>query len=154
MQVVGVSYFRIKPKTNAMYKIEEEIKVTRFVAFDGAKFDTEAECQHYEGSAFGQLIEQLKDCTLSVKVDSNGKRSYCLVPRTRHDIYVIGQILQMAGKDTACAECYGHLTQLDVTLNCNTVADVNITDLEDYISKRSNGQYIVVSTIKKEEVKC
>ena len=137
-----------------MYKIEEEIKVTRYVAFDGTKFPTEAECQHYEGSAFGQLIEQLKGCILGMKVNSSGQKSYCLVPRTRHDIFVLGQILQMAGKDTACAECYGHLTQLDVTLSCNTVADVNITDLEDYISNRSNGQYTVVSTIKKEEVKC
>lgn len=137
-----------------MQKIEEEITVTRYVAFDGTKFNTETECQHYEGSAFGQLIEQLKNCTLSHYIGDDGQHHYTLVPHTRHDIFVIGQILQMAGKDTACADCYGHLTQLDVTLTCNTVADVHLINLEDYISERSNGQYAVVSTIKKEEVKC
>lgn len=136
-----------------MYKIEKEIKVTRFVAFDGTEFETEAECQHYEGSAFGELMVQLSNSTLSHYIGTDGQHHYILVPRTRHDIYVLGQILQMAGEDTACASCYGHLTQLDVTLGCNTVAAVHLTDIEEYIRERSNGQYTVVSTIKPEEKK-
>lgn len=137
-----------------MRKIDKKTTVTRYVAFDGTEFETEAECKHYEGSAFGQLMQQLKDCILSHYIGYDGRHHYTLVPHTRHDIYLIGQILQMAGEDTQCAECCDHLTQLDITLTCNTVAEVHITNLEEYIKDRSNGQYTVVSTIKKYEVKC
>ena len=131
-----------------MQKIEKEITVTVYVAFDGTEFVTDTECQRYEGSAFGQLMQELQGCILSHYIDHNGSHHYTLVPHTRHDIYLIGQILQMAGEDTQCSECCDHLTQLDVTLNCNVVEGVHITNLEDYILERSNGQYAVVSTIK------
>ena len=134
-----------------MKKIEKEITVTVYVAMDGTEFNTEAECQHYEGSAFGQLMQELKSCILSHYIGDDGRHHYTLVPHTRHDIYVIGQILQMAGEDTQCAECCDHLTQLDVALNCNVVEGAHVTNLEDYILERSDGQYAVLSTIKKEK---
>lgn len=154
MQVVGVSYFRIKPKTETMQKIEKEIKVTLFVAFDGTEFETEAECQHYEGSAFGQLLQQLKECRLGHYLGSDGSECYFLVPHTRHDIFVLGQILKMGGNDKPCAQLCDHLTLLSVHLQCNTVVKAEVTNLEEYIMDMSNGQYIVVGTNKKPEVKC
>lgn len=136
-----------------MQKIEKDIKVIRYMAFDGTEFETEAECQHYEGSAFGELMVQLKNC-LGSYVDRYGRRCIALVPNTRHDIFVLEQILKMAGNNEPCADVYGHLTLLTVTLNCNTVVDADVTNLEDYIKGMSDGQYIVVSTIKKTDVKC
>lgn len=134
-----------------MEKIEKEIKVTRYVAFDGSEFETEAECRHYEGSAFGELVQQLKGCMLAQIEASNRERIIVLVPKTRHDIFVLGQILKMAGSDEPCADVYGHLTQLTVTLDCNTVAEAHVTNIEDYIHRMSNGHYAVVSTIKDAE---
>lgn len=131
-----------------MYKIEKEIKVTRYVAIDGTEFDTEAECQHYEGSAFGQLMQEIKGCILSHYIGNDGRHHYTLVPHTRHDIYVLSQILMMVNDQSHCSECCDHLTQLDVTLNCNIVEEAHVTNLEDYILERSKGQYAVVSPVK------
>ena len=108
------------------------------------------QCRHYEGSAFGELVQQLKGCTLG-SIVARKKRTIVLVPKTRHDIFVLGQILKMAGSDEPCADVYGRLTQLDVTLNCNTVAEAHVTNLEDYIQVLSNGQFAVVSTIEDAE---
>lgn len=131
-----------------MYKIEENIQVTRYVAFDGTKFDTEAECQHYEGSAFGMIMQQLEGCTLDHYRSDSGHQCYTLVPKTRHDIYLLGQILKMAGNEQPCGDMYERLTLLTVRLHCNTVTRADVTNLEDYIMDISNGQFTVVSTIK------
>lgn len=131
-----------------MEKIEKEIKVTRYAAFDGTEFETEAECQNYEGSAFGLLVQQLEKCTLKHFVTGPGQHGYCLVPRTRHDVFVLGQILKMAGNEEPCADLCDHLTLLNVSLECNTVASAEAANLEEYILKVSNGQYAVVSNIK------
>lgn len=131
--------------------IKKEITVTRFVAFDGTEFKIEAECKHYEGSAFGQLIQQLMDCIINTSVLPDGRKCYCLVPKTRHDIFVIGQILKMAGNNEPCADIYDHLSLLTVKLNCNTVEEADVSNLENYIRDISNGQYLVVSNIKKAE---
>lgn len=137
-----------------MQKIEKDIKVTRYVAIDGTEFETEAECLHYEGSAFGQLIEQLKDCIRHHCSRECGWQYYHLVPKTRHDIFVIGQILKMAGNDEPCAEIYDHLSLLAVKLQCNVVVAAEVANLEDYIAEVTNGEYALVSTIKTGEVKC
>ena len=147
---VGIDLHRILIPT-LMQKIEKDIKVTRYVAFDGTEFETEAECRHYEGSAFGELLQQLKDCTLGAYFSPEGHKCYCLLPKTRHDIFVLGQILKMAGNEKPCAEVYDHLTLLTVHIECNTVTFADVTNLEDYIADISNGQFAVVSTIKPAE---
>lgn len=139
-----------------MQKIEKEIKVTRYVAFDGTEFETEAKCQNYEGSAFGKLMQELEGCTLDHYLSDLGYQCFTLVPKTRHDIFVLGQILKMGGNEEPCADVYDHLTLLTVQLHCNMVIQAVVTNLEDYIKDISNGQFCVVSTIKPEEkvVKC
>lgn len=137
-----------------MQKIEKDIKVTRYVAFDGTEFETEAECQNYESSAFGVLLRQLEKCRLGHYLGSDGSQCFFLVPHTRHDIFVLGQILKMGGNDKPCAELCDHLTLLTVHLQCNTVVNADVTNIEEYVKDMSDGQYIVVSTIKKTEVKC
>lgn len=131
-----------------MQKIEKEIKVTRYVAFDGTEFKTDAECRNYEGSAFGKLMQELEGCTIDHYRSDSGHQCYTLVPRTRHDIFVLGQILKMGGNDEPCAGMCDHLTLLTVRLHCNTVTRAEVTNLEDYIKDISNGQFCVVSTIK------
>lgn len=131
-----------------MRKIEKEIKVTRYVAFDGTEFETETACLNYEGSAFGLLIQQLENCIINTSVLPDGRKCYCLVPKTRHDIFVIGQILKMAGKYTPCPDVYEHLSLLTVRLNCNTVEEADVSNLEDYIKEVSDGAFAVVSAIK------
>lgn len=142
--------FLQQTKTLNMKKIEKEIKVTRYVAFDGTEFETEAECQHYEGSAFGQLIEQLNNCILSHQHTPDGNHTYFLVPKTRHDIFVLQQILKMAGIDNPCGEVHDRLTIMSVRLQCNTVESADVADFEAYVNTVTNGQYAVVSTIKEE----
>lgn len=137
-----------------MQKIKKEIEVIRYMAFDGTEFETEAECQHYESSAFGVLLQQLEKCRLGHYIGGDGSQCYFLVPRTRHDIFVLSQILIIAGNDKPCAELCDHLTLLTVHLQCNTVVKADVTNLEEYIMDMSDGQYIVVSTIKKTDVKC
>ncbi len=134
-----------------MKKIEKEITVTRFEAFDGTEFETEQECLNYEGSAFGKKIQELEGCTLGHYIADDGRKCWFLVPHTRHDIFVLGQILKMAGNDDSCADIYGHLTLLSVSLDCNTVATATVENLEDFIRELSNGQYEVVSSVKPSE---
>ena len=136
-----------------MDKIEKEIKVTRYVAFDGTEFETEAECRHYEGSAFALLLQQLKSCCFGGYFSPEGHRCYCLLPKTRHDVFVLSQILALADKKKSCADVYEKLTLLTVHFECNTVAYAEVTNLEDYIADISNGQFCIVSTIKKTEMK-
>lgn len=128
-----------------MQKIEKEITVTRYVAMDGTEFNTEAECLHYEGSAFGQLVEQLKDCTLSHQHTPDGNHTYFLVPKTRHDIFVLQQIMKMAGIDNPCGEVYDRLTILNVRLQCNTVESADVANFEDYVKHVTDGQYSLMS---------
>ena len=136
-----------------MQKIEKEIKVTRYVAFDGTEFETEQECLNNEGSAFGVLMQQLDKCMLGHYLSTDRKQCYCLFPKTRHDIFVLGQIMRLAGNEESCAGVYEHLTLLSVRLKCNTVVSVEITDLEDYIRNISDGQFAVACTVKPEEKK-
>ena len=137
-----------------METIKKEITVTRYVAFDGTEFETEAECLHFEGSSFGELMKQLETCTLSHCVLPDGSHNYFLVPKTRHDIYVLSQVLKMGGIDNPCSELYEHLTLLNVRMSCNTVVKVDAANFEDYVKEVSNGQFCVVSTIKdKKQVK-
>lgn len=132
-----------------MRKIEKEITVTLYEAFDGTEFKTDTACLNYEGSAFGMLLQQLENCILSASVLPDGRKCYCLVPKTRHDIFVIEQIYKMAGKDAPCPNVCEHLSLLTVRLNCNTVEDVDVSNLENYIKEVSDGAFAVVSAIKK-----
>ena len=50
--------------------------------------------------------------------------------------------------DDTCADLYGHLTLLSVSLTCNTVAGATVENLEDFIRDMSNGQFVVVSNVE------
>lgn len=130
-----------------MKKIEKKITVTRYVAYDGTEFETEQECLNYEGSAFGVLIQQLMDCMLSIS-ENAGFVNYHLFPHKRHEIFVIEQILGMAGNHEPCGNLCDHLTLLRVKLRCNTVVSAMAMNIEDDIRDLSNGQFAVVSTEK------
>lgn len=131
-----------------MEKIEKEIKVTRYVAFDGTEFETEQECRNYEGSAFASLMQQLENCTLGHSVSQGGEHSYWLLPNTRHDVFVIDQVERMAGGQGSNGDAYGHLTLMTVRLACNTVEEVTVLNVEDYVSGITGGRFAVVSTEK------
>lgn len=130
-----------------MKKIEKEITVTRFVAYDGTEFETEQECLNYEGSAFGVLIQQLMDCILSISEDG-GFINYHLFPHKRHEIFVLEQILSMVGNNEPCGNLCDHLTLLRVKLQCNTVTRAMVMNIEDDIRELSNGEFTVVSNVK------
>lgn len=130
-----------------MKKIEKEITVTRYVAYDGTEFETEQECLNYEGSAFGVLIQQLMDCMLSISQEGC-ITNYHLYPRKRHEIFVLEQILSMAGNHEPCGNVCDHLALLRVKLQCNTVKAAMVMNIEDDIRDLSNGQFAVVSTEK------
>lgn len=135
-----------------MKKIEKELTVTRYVAFDGTEFETEQECQNYEGSAFGLLMQQL-DAAIVFEDGSHGFKSYFLVPHTRHDIFILGQILQMTGKNTACGDAVDHPITLSVWIECNVVTDAYITKIDEAVEKISGGAYTVVSNMPIKEKK-
>jgi hypothetical protein len=117
------------------------------VAYDGIEFETEAECQHYKGSAFGVFIQQLMECTLTISADG-GFINYHLYPKKRHDIFVLEQILKIVNNHEPCGNMCDHLTLLWVKLRCNTVVSAMVMNIEDDIRDLSNGQFAVVSTIK------
>lgn len=128
-----------------MEKIEKEITVTRYVAFDGTEFITEAECLNYEGSTFGRLLHELGESMLYTTTKDRNCKILTVYPRSRHDIYVLSQIFKLADMDNPCGELYGHLVLLQVRLQCNTVLSVEGCNLEDYIKEMSNGMFAVVS---------
>ena len=135
-----------------MEKVEREIKVTRYVAYDGTEFETEQQCKNYEGFAFGVLIQQLEKCTLKHFRSPEGDHCYFLFPVTRNEVYLIELISKLAGNDTPLGCICERPTLMTVRLNCNIVEEVTVTNLENRILEISNGRFTVVSTIK-EEVK-
>ena len=142
-----------------MKKVEKEIKVTRYVAFDGTEFETEAECANYEGSAFGKLMTELPVISVHTSnkrlfeedkfVEKGFTKCYALVPRTRHDIFTLNQVLSMGGSDdTAKSEdCY-NLVVLQVSLCCNMVVAAKLQRPYEWVKEISNGQFEVISNIK------
>ena len=143
-----------------MKKIEIEETVTKFEAFDGKVFNTEAECQLYEGSNFGVLLEQIKDCIIKRENHSGMLSSdyyfepysayYYLVPKTRHDINVLNKILEIAGnnKEVASGSDCNELLILCVNQGCNALSNAHIVHVDEWIKTMTRGQFTVVSTIK------
>lgn len=150
-----------KPKETTMKKIEKEITVTRYMAFDGTEFDTETGCQNFEGSAFGALMQQLesrivkKSNELSmVGTGSPCTACYAIVPRTRHDIFVLNQILQMVdGEQRAESTDCDMPVLLCVHLRCNTVMAAYLIRPQEIVQNAGNGEFTVVSTIKETKKK-
>lgn len=135
-----------------MKKIEKKTTVTVYVAFDGTEFNTDRECQAYEGSAFGQLVKQL-DTAILHEDNSCGFKSYFLVPRTRHDVFILEQILQMTGKSSGCSDAIDHPSILSVWLECNVVTDAYLTRVDKAVEEISGGAYTVVSNMPIKEKK-
>lgn len=143
-----------------MKKIEIEETVVKFEAFDGKVFNTEEECQLYEGSNFGVLLEQIKDCIIKREnrlgiVPSNYyfepyNTYYYLVPKTRRDINILNKILEIAGnnKEVASGSYCNELLILCVNQGCNTISTAHIVYVNEWIKDMTRGQFTVVSTIK------
>ncbi|MBP5723607.1 MAG: hypothetical protein J6X18_08565 [Bacteroidales bacterium] len=146
-----------------MKKIEKEIKVTRYVAFDGTEFETEHECMNYEGSEFATQLKYIENEILGTETICrsaiNGhyyNRWYWIVMRNRTDVRVINTILNMPDEEpevVANGGDEGKLLLLAVSLSCNTVGDAALFRIDDIIKEKTNGAFTVVSTIKPEERK-
>lgn len=147
-----------------MKKIEKEIKVTRYVAFDGTEFETEYECKCYECSGFGNLLQQIEREILYTNNDGDNfgyapdgkyyEKWYGIVQKTRTDVRVLNSILEMAGeKPTASGADEGKLLLLGVNLDCNTVREAHLFKIDDFITKISGNTFRAISIIKENEKK-
>lgn len=150
-----------------MKKIEKEVKVTKYVSFDGIEFDNDIECRNYEGSKFGELLKEIEGSiikrvnALNVFSNLNPNEPYCqcfepynqyyiIVPRTRHDIFVLKQILEIAGneKEQVTGDDCFNMIILGVNVFCNTVCASHIIRFADIVNNITNGQFAVISNIK------
>lgn len=144
-----------------MKKIEKEIKVTRYVAFDGTEFETEHECANYEGSDFASLTKKIEKeiVNLEKRYDCapNGhyyNRWYWIWQKNRTDVQVMNQILSMTGVEqevVATGTDENKLILLAVELDCNIVMDAALFKIDDIIKEKTHGKFTVVSTIKEEK---
>ena len=152
-----------------MKKIEKEMKVTKFVSFDGIEFDTDYECHNYESSKFGELLKEIEGCIVK-RVNSLGifantsdepfyqlcepySQYYIMVPRTRHDVFVLNQILEISGNEKEQAtgnDCFNMII-LAVNVFCNTIGASHIIRLSDIVKDLTNGRFEVISYIKDAE---
>jgi hypothetical protein len=149
-----------------MKKIEKEMKVTKFVSFDGIEFDTDYECHNYESSKFGELLKEIEGCIVK-RVNSLGifantsdepfyqlcepySQYYVMVPRTRHDVSVLNRILDIAGntKETVTGDDCFNMIILAANICCNTLGTSHIIRLADIVKDLTNGQFEVISNIK------
>lgn len=145
-----------------MKEVKQEITVIKYEAFDGTLFDSVDECANYEGSAFGVLIKDLESCIVK-RTNTLGiypadyfepfNQYYFIVPKTRHDIFVLGQICKMVDMDESIAvtgnDC-DNLIVLAVNVYCNTLGNAHIIRPGKWISSNTNGHFGVVSMIKEE----
>jgi hypothetical protein len=155
-----------------MKEIPVKTTLIKYEAFDGTRFDTKEDCFAYEGSQFGLLMQQLEKSIIK-KTDTLGIRNksncfepfnayYVIVPKTRHDIFVLGQILEAAGvtdrEEITGGDCDQPII-LCVNLFCNVIVDVHIIRINDLVKDLTNCQFEVISNMKdtvkdnKEEVK-
>lgn len=149
-----------------MKKIEKEVKVTKFVSFDGIEFDTDFECRSYEGSKFGELLKEIENRIIKrenvlgifsgvtnepfYQVYEPYNQYYVIVPRTRHDIFVLNQILEISGneKEQVTGNDSFNMIILAVNVSCNTIGASHIIRLSDIVKDLTNGQFEVISNIK------
>ena len=147
-----------------MEKIEVETKETRYVAFDGTQFNTEAACLAYEGSLFGSQMMRIQKSIIHTSTMLNlvcateryyyepFTNYYTIVPKTRTDINVINQILASCTDNDGdirvnAGDC-DKMIILGVTLGCNTVMHAGIIRVDDWVKKMSEGKFTAVSTSK------
>jgi hypothetical protein len=137
-----------------MKQIKKQIEVTRYVSFDGREFETEQECLNYEGSCFGILMKQLENA-IPVKCDNcpDGFLAYFLVPKTRHEIFILDQIMRLVGKDGNLGDVYEHPIVLCVSLKCNVVEFASVTKLDERIEEITGSMFKVVANVIKNEKK-
>lgn len=152
-----------------MKKIEKDVKVTKFVSFDGIEFDTDFECRNYEGSKFGELLKEIEGSIIK-RVNTLGifssatnepfyqlcepyNQYYIIIPRTRHDVFVLNQILEISGNEKEQAtgnDCFNMII-LAVNVFCNTLGASHIIRLSDIVKDLTNGRFEVISYIKDAE---
>ena len=152
-----------------MKKIEKDVKVTKFVSFDGIEFDTDFECRNYEGSKFGELLKEIEGSIIK-RVNTLGifssatnepfyqlcepyNQYYVIIPRTRHDVFVLNQILEISGNEKEQAtgnDCFNMII-LAVNVFCNTIGASHIIRLSDIVKDLTNGRFEVISYIKDAE---
>lgn len=142
-----------------MEKVEREVKVTKYIAFDGTEFDNELQCSNYEFSEVGKLLSEL-NCFGYVTDDDDvlisfGAKYYILMPRTRHDIFVLGRILEICGmENNVTADLLYKPIMLKVNMNNIGIGRrAEITQLDKWMTSISGGKFTVVSLIKDEKVK-
>lgn len=155
-----------------MKEIPVKTTLIKYEAFDGTRFNTKEECFAYEGSQFGLLMQQLEKSIIK-KTDTLGINDklnyfepfntyYVIVPKTRHDIFVLGQILEAAGvtdKEQITGDDYEQPIILCANLYCNAIINVHIIHMNDLVKDLTNCQFELISnmgdTVKdaKEEVK-
>lgn len=146
-----------------MKEIPVKTTLIKYEAFDGTRFDTKDECSAYERSQFGLLMQQL-ETSIVKKMTHIGiteqqnffepfNAYYVIVPRTRHDIFVLGQILELAGVTDKEQITGGDCDQpiiLCVNLYCNVVVNLHVIRIGELVSDWTNGRFDVVSNIKDE----
>lgn len=142
-----------------MKEIPVKTTLIKYEAFDGTRFDTKDECAAYEGSQFGLLMQQLEKSIVK-KMTNIGitehnyepfNAYYAIVPRTRHDIFVLGQILELAGVTDKEQITGGDCDQpiiLCVNLYCNVVVNLHVIRIGDLVRDWTNSQFDVISNIK------
>lgn len=144
-----------------MKEIPVKTTLIKYEAFDGTRFDTKEECFAYEGSQFGLLMQQLeksiikKTDTLNIRNKSNCfepfNAYYVIVPKTRHDIFVLGQILEAAGvtdrEEITGGDCDQPII-LCVNLFCNVIVDIHIIRINDLVKDLTNCQFEVISKME------
>lgn len=141
-----------------MKKIEKEIKVVRYVAFDGTEFETERECEKYEGCEFCDLLKHIEN---DIIFTSNApyfspdglvyNKWYGIIQRNRTDVRVLNDILSMAGEEPqANGNDEWKLLLLGVNLECNTVAGARLFKIDDFVRKISGNKFTTLCMIKEE----
>lgn len=144
-----------------MKEIPVKTTLIKYEAFDGTRFDTKDECYAYEGSQFGLLMQQLEKSIVR-KMTHLGiteqnyepfNAYYVIVPRTRHDIFVLGQILELSGfadkEQITGGDCDQPII-LCVNLYCNVVVNLHVMRIGELVRDWTNSQFDVISNIKDE----
>ena len=146
-----------------MKEIPVKTTLIKYEAFDGTRFDTKDECYAYEGSQFGLLMQQLetsivrKMTHIGITEQQNFfepfNTYYVIVPKTRHDIFVLGQLLELAGVTDKEQITGGDCDQpiiLCVNLSCNVVVNLHVIRIGELVRDWTNSQFDVISNIKDE----
>lgn len=148
-----------------MKKIEKEIKVTKYVSFDGIEFESEQICHAYESSKLGELLKEIDGIIIkrvnSLDIFVNKSMAiygscepynqyYVVVPKTRHDVFILNQILEISGnreEQVRGNDCFNMII-LAVDVCCNSVCSACIIRLSDIVKDLTDGRFMVVSDIK------